>query len=158
MKKKDRLGGLFWLVLGVALCIESAALGLGQFRQPGAGFLPFLSGVLMALLGLSLTLSNLSKGSEQDQEVKGNKIWEIEYWKGFGVPLLCLAALLSYILLLNVLGFILTTFLWLFFLFKIGDPKRWLIPLILAVSTVVISYLMFGVWLQLQLPRGMFRL
>ena len=157
MKKQDRVGGLIWVGLGIALCIESAGLGLGKIRHPGAGFLPFLSGALLALLGLSLALSNLSKRSAQNERARGQKIWEIGYWEGYGLPLLVLLALLGYILVLNVLGFLLTTFLWLFFLFKLGDPKRWLMPFIAAISTVIISYLVFGVWLQLQLPKGIVR-
>ncbi len=157
MNKRDRVGGLIWLGLGIALCIESIELGLGKIRHPGAGFLPFLSGVLLAILGVSLSLSDLSKGSGEEVGVKGEKIWEIGYWKGYGLPFLSLLSLLGYILVLNVLGFLLTTFLWLFFLFKLGDPRRWLMPLTSAVSTVIISYLVFGVWLQLQLPKGIIR-
>ena len=53
MRQQDRIGGLIWLVLGIAMCIESVELGLGKIRVPGAGFLPFLSGVLLAILGSS---------------------------------------------------------------------------------------------------------
>lgn len=158
MKKQDRAGGLIWLALGIALCIGSIELGLGKIRQPGAGFLPFLSGVSLAIMGLILTLSNLSKESVQQAAGEAEEIRENGYWKSYGLPLLSLLSLLGYIVVLNFLGFLLTTFLWLFFLFKLGDPKRWLMPLVSAIGTVIISYLVFGVWLQLQLPRGIFRL
>ena len=62
MKKYDLLTGLVWTISGTGISIESIRLGLGKFRVPGPGLLPFLSGCVLGFLGLILMYSVLSKG------------------------------------------------------------------------------------------------
>ena len=79
------------------------------------------------------------------------------HWKRFLNPLLTVAILLGYILLLEPLGFLLTTFVCLLFLFKLSEPRRWVMPTILSACTATLSYLIFSVWLQSQLPKGLLK-
>lgn len=153
MKKEDRVSGLIWLILGIVFCVGAIKLNVGNLRDPGPGFLPLLVGTLLVVLGLILIFYPLSS------ELRERKNGEVQKsnWRTFLIPLLTLFILFGYTLLLEYLGFLFTTFLFLFFLFKLGEPKRWLMPLIFSVSTVIFSYLIFDVWLQCQLPRGIFR-
>lgn len=153
MGRHDRVGGLIWTVLGILICIGSVKLRLGNFHKPGPGFMPFLSGVLLGLFGLILMFSTLLKRLEEEEEIKDRKIWVKGNWKNF---LFSLSALFGYVLLLEPIGFILTTFLFLFFLIKIIEPKGWLMPLIISGATVTSSYLIFTLWLKLQFPKGIF--
>jgi len=151
MKKYDRVGGLIWTILGILLCIGSVQLRLGNFNKPGPGFIPFLSGAFLILFGLILTLVTFLKESGEEEKTRNEKIWVKENWKRIFYPLF---ALFGYILLLDHVGFLITTFLFLFFLFKLTVPKRWTMPLILSGGTVVLSYLIFSVWLKCQFPKG----
>ena len=156
MKKQDLVGGFFWLALGIFLCIGSAQLGIGKLRTPGAGFLPFLSGSLLVIFGLILTLTSLGGRARAPGERDHRKAGLRARWNYFRLPFITLAALLAYILVLGYLGFAITTFLWLFLLFKLGDPERWSSPLLFSLGIVVVSHFVFVVWLQLQLPKGPF--
>lgn len=69
-------------------------------------------------------------------------------------PTLCFLSLLIYTLLLNQLGFLLTTFLLLVYLFTVGRSQRKIMALPMALGTVAIAYLIFDLLLQCQLPRG----
>ncbi len=149
--KKLNLGGLFWILLGIAICIQSIYLKTGNLRKPGPGFMPFLSGAFLGLLGLILTLTSISKKLKEDKEGKSQRVWAKGNWSNIFFTLI---ALFGYLLLLKPLGFILTTFIFLFFLFKLKEPKRWVMPLIFSVCTVVFSYLIFSVWLKCQFPKG----
>jgi putative tricarboxylic transport membrane protein len=151
MKKYDRVGGLIWTILGILLCIGSVQLRLGNFNKPGPGFIPFLSGAFLILFGLILTLVTFLKESGEEEKTRNEKIWVKENWKRIFYPLF---ALFGYILLLDHVGFLITTFLFLFFLFKLTVPKRWTMPLILSGGTVILSYLIFSVWLKCQFPKG----
>lgn len=157
MKKSSLLDGLVWLILGILMCIEAIKLKLGSFHTPGPGFLPFLSGALLGIFGLILifptTFARLGEGEETKNE-KTSVIWN---WKKLINPVLTLLILFVYILLLEPLGFIFTTFICLLFLFKLSEPKKWLTPLILSVCTSILSYLLFSVWLQCQFPRGLIK-
>ena len=156
MKGRVPIDGLFWVFLAIAICIGSVQLKLGDFRVPGPGFLPFLSGVCLGVFGLVLTFSGVfatsseSGGSREKTRTNG-------HWKKFVNPLITLCILLAYLLFLEPLGFILTTFICLLFWFKLSEPKKWLMPFILSIATSVLSYLLFSVWLQCQFPRGLIR-
>lgn len=157
MKKYARADGLIWVILGMGMCIGSIKLKLGNFHTPGPGFMPFLSGVSLGIFGLILTFSTTFVRLGNGKEAKNEKSLVKWDWKKFLNPLLTSLILLLYILLLESLGFLLTTFICLLLLFKLSEPKKWLMPLILSVSTSILSYLIFSVWLQCQFPRGLIK-
>lgn len=155
MKKSVRVDGFIWVILGIALCLGSIELQLGSFRVPGPGFLPFLSGVSLGFFGFIQMLSPLFAGANERQQQnshEGRMKWN---WRKSLTPLLTLMTLLAYILLLEPLGFVLTTFVCLVLLFKLSEPKRWLMPMVLSSVTAVLSYLIFSVWLQSHFPKGL---
>ena len=147
-----RAEGFVWIGLGIVLCIGSAKLGLGKLNKPGSGFMPFLTGSLLGLLGLVLTLSGIileqpkTKGENVEIPVK-----EIGRKKVYTFIALCM-----YPLLLEPLGFIIATLLLLFSLFKIMEPRKWLVPILISSLSVILSYLIFYVWLGVNFPRGIF--
>ncbi len=157
MKKYLRADGLIWVLIGIGICFGSITLRLGNFHTPGAGFLPFLAGALLAIFGSILMISTLF--SEARGEKKGENLGHVagRQWRRFLNPLLTVAILLGYILLLDPLGFLLTTFVCLLLLFKLSEPRRWVMPTILSACTATLSYLIFSVWLQSQLPKGLLK-
>jgi hypothetical protein len=159
--KGDCLGGLFWLLLGISLCVESINLKLGSFHRPGPGFMPFISGAFLVLFGLILTGSAVSRRLDEQDNVRIKEISLKTDWKSSFANrknvLLTLGALFGYAALLNRLGFLVVTYLFIFFLSKIAQPKKWVLPLAFSGIVVALSYLIFSVWLGLRLPRGIFR-
>ena len=152
MKKHVRIDGLVWVVLGILMCIGAIKLKLGTLQTPGPGFLPFLSGALLGIFGLILRFrTTFARSENESKNEEPSVVWN---WKKLVNPLLALIILFAYVLLLEPLGFISTTFLCMLFLFKLSEPKKWLKPLILSVSTSILSYLIFSVWLQCQFPKG----
>jgi hypothetical protein len=65
-------------------------------------------------------------------------------------------ALFAYGFLLELVGFLVTTFLFLLFLFKVPEPKGWAIPLVISGVAVIASYFIFAVWLKSAFPKGIF--
>ncbi len=154
MKSYDLVGGLIWLLLGISLCIGSIKLGLGELHNPGPGFMPFLSAAILGLWGAVLMFLSILKKLDGGEKSNGRRIWVKENWKSF---FFTLSALFGYGLLLEILGFLITTFAFLFFLFKLTEPKSWKIPLAVSGITTILSYLLFSVWLQGAFPKGVFR-
>lgn len=154
MRRDDRIGGFVWLILGIALCLGSVKLKLGGLQNPGAGFMPFLSGALLSILGFVLLLSRGSQVSGTGGMTEEKKAFAPRSPKSFFVLFLIMVILFIYVMLLEQLGFCLATLFFLFSLFKFAEPKRWLMPFILSLTSVIVSYLVFSVWLGSQLPRG----
>jgi putative tricarboxylic transport membrane protein len=153
MKRPNRTEGLLWFFLGIGLCLASIQLNLGGLHKPGPGFLPFVSGALLALLGLILAYSSLGKALGPKESIWGRNFWGGENWPNV---LSALFSLFGFLILLHLLGFILTSFLFLFSLFKFSTPNKWLVPLVFAGLSTILAYLIFSVWLQCQFPRGIF--
>jgi len=148
MKPRDRLTSLFWAGVGLYIVYEGYQLKLGTLGSPNCGFFIFWTG--MVLTGLSLVL--FSQTLLWPKEAKDRQtLWEGSRWsKGAKM----MTALLLYALLFKGLGFIVSTFLLLLFLFKGLEPQKWRVAFILAAATTTVCYVVFGVFLELQFPPG----
>jgi hypothetical protein len=101
----------------------------------------------MAFLSLIVLADSLRDVGEEDQKFSGTN-WPKVF--------LVLSALVLYGLLLEKLGFVLTTFALLSFLLGISDETKW--PSVLAVASVTAlsSFAVFHLWLHIRLPKGIF--
>jgi putative tricarboxylic transport membrane protein len=147
----DRVGGVIWLVLGIVICIGSTKLGLGAFHRPGPGFMPFLAGSLLGVLGCILTLTKTQKGLEKKED------GEISIRKFLAKGVFAFIVSFMYIFLLEPLGFVVGTFLLFFSLLKIMGTRKWFSPFLISFFAVVLSYFVFIVWLKISFPKGVFK-
>jgi len=147
MRKAYIIANLVWLALAGAICAESIRLKVGSFHMPGPAFLPFFAG---ALLGI-LSLISLVQTWREKEAREATGPWG-------GTPFLKLALLLGvlfiYTALLEVLGFILGTFLLLLFLFRVVEPVGWKTVILVTVFTMGGTYLLFGILIESSLPKG----
>ena len=151
MKIHERIGGFIWLLLGIVVCIGAVRMRMGSLKKPGPGFMPFLAGALLGLFGLILLLSAMSRSGDEERPTTSENEERGKNWKMF---LSCVLALFGYAFLLEPLGFYTTTGVFLFTLFKLANHPKWVTPLISAGVTVILSYLIFTVWLKTQFPGG----
>ena len=150
MNRRDLLGGLFWLGISIFVCIESIRSDLKTFHNPGPGFMPFWSAVLLGTLAVILLITS---GLEKKRKGKIGDLWKgVEWHKVIWVSL----SLFLYAFLLPIMGYLITTFgLMAFCLGIMGRSKVW----ILGVSALIItvgSYVIFYILLDIQLPKGIF--
>jgi putative tricarboxylic transport membrane protein len=139
----DRWTGLFFVLFSLYVCVESWRLGVGSFFRPGAGFFPFYSSLLLGLLSLILGLLAFR-----------GKVEKAESWTEVGSTVTVSLALLGFALLLTWLGFVVTTFLFIFFLLRAVERRGWLLAASAALFISAAFYVVFGLWLKAQLPAG----
>lgn len=132
------------LALGAAAIIESAKLPLGTVRNPGQGFFPWWTSVVIVLLAIVLLAQVLTSRSSTSQHTPG-RIAKVT------ALLLVLAA---YTFLLDFLGYLICTFLLVLFMLRATDRQRWTVALSMALLAAVGSYVVFATWLSVPLPRG----
>lgn len=149
MRRYDQMSSLVWLAFAIYICIESSRLSFGSFHNPGPGFLPLLVGILLGLFSIVVFLQAfLSKETEGIVQSWYSK----EKWKKL---IWVLVALFAYAVCLEILGFLISTFLLLVFLFLSGmEPKRWGVAIGGSAIASVSSYAVFELWLRTQLPKG----
>jgi putative tricarboxylic transport membrane protein len=149
MERRDRISSLVGLVLSAFVCVESYRLpmGIGNLHEPGPGFFPFAAGLFMG--GLSLLVYLLSMRARKPDL----GLWYVR--ESRQKLLLILAILFGYAFLLEPFGFILSTFLLLFLLFKWVEGKGWGWAIAGSLGGALISFGIFDKWLMMQLPKGM---
>jgi putative tricarboxylic transport membrane protein len=150
MRKADRITGIITLIFsGYVIAASSGMSRQGQSFGPGVGFLPFWLGVVMAILSVLLVL-------------KSGKLPAGETKKIFPArgPLLSIAAVMAglavYILLIEVLGFLVDTFLFVVFLLGGVEREKLRMALPVAILTSGALYIIFCVLLEVTLPKNMF--
>ncbi len=147
MKNNDQRSSLFWLVIGLGIALYSTKYGLGKFSSPGPGFMPFLSGLVLAGLALVVFFQQLSKGNKE----KLRDLWAQKNWPTI---MMVMGALVLYTIFFRFLGFLLDTFLLTAFLLRMMEPLSWKKVLAGAIGAAIGSYAIFQLWLEAQLPKG----
>jgi hypothetical protein len=133
---RDRVSGLFWLAVALFAAAQGLSLGLGSLRHPGAGFFPFWGGLVLGLLSVLLVVRSPTQDAPSAARLRPDTV----------KPVVAAGAILGYLLLLEVLGFVPVTFLFLLLLCRL-ERRGW------AFSAVA-SYVLFQLWLKTQLPTG----
>ena len=152
MNDKDVAGSLFWMGVGILFSAGALKYRLIKSGIPGAGFFPFLAGIIMVILSMMVLGSALKKkGEDQEAQAKERFFPQRNSLKKIGLALI---GLFGYWLLLEFLGFLITTFLFLIFLLKFIEPQRWTTALTTAILATGLSYLLFNLWLKVQMPIG----
>src|SRR5919109_580931 len=142
---RDVASRLFWLAIAIFFSFESFInLKLGSLHSPGPGYFPFWGGVVLGVLSLVLLLNSLKdRHALSLSGLKSSKL------------LLVTGAILAYLLLLETLGFLTITFLFLFLLFRM-EYRGCVFSAVSALAGAVSSYVLFQLWLKTQLPAGHF--
>jgi hypothetical protein len=149
MKTLDQTSSLFWLLVSVSVFIGSLRLGIGTLHNPGMGFFTFGASGILGILSLILFL----QASLQKKEVKTPSLFAGPLWKRI---LLVLIALILYSRLMSVLGYLISTFLLMTFLFLILERKKIVFVFVSSILATVFTYLVFSKWLNCQFPDGLF--
>jgi putative tricarboxylic transport membrane protein len=148
MKLRNLLDLVVWIGISIIVCLESAKVGIGNFQFPGSGFFPFWLGVILSILAITLTISKPS-------QKEGTKITDLRKETGWFRIILVLTSILAYIIILNKIGYILATIGLMIILFNIGERKKIWVKIVMAIIIVLTSYVIFCLWLEVQLPRGL---
>jgi RsiW-degrading membrane proteinase PrsW (M82 family) len=152
MKSRDLQSGFFCLVLGIVFAAASLQQGLMRKGVPGPGFLPFLTAILFIGLSLGVLVPALRGAKAKEKTEAGTRFFpENDSAKKV---LLGLVALFAYGLLLSFAGYLITTLMFMLFILRLVEPVPWKTVVWTGLATAVISYLLFVVLLEVQLPQG----
>ena len=149
MKKTYLVNDLVWISFAFVVCLGGLKLGFGSFHSPQAGFMPFLSGLLLGILAIVDLVQGFLHKWERDKP--DSVIWADIHW---GKLLITLGFLILYTILFSTLGFLLATFFLLLFLYQVMERRSWTVVIVASFVTTVLFYLTFKIGLDSQLPGG----
>ena len=152
MKNLDVYSSIFWFILCVLICLHSLTVGLGTIRSPGPGFLFFWTAVTTGIFSIAVFVLAVipakrnRAGSEEN--IFGNVSWRK----------LCyiLLPLMMYGVVLESLGYLLSTFLLMAFLLNSIEVKQWYLIVLVACASSFLSHALFALLLGVRLPKGVF--
>jgi putative tricarboxylic transport membrane protein len=150
MKRYDLIGGIVWLAVAVLVLNDSRDLGLGTLRQPGAGLFPLVTGALLAMFAILLLCEAVTKKSAGPAQEA--RVWDKDI--RYVTLAIVLISIGLYGVLLDVLGFVVATFLFMLIMFKRVEPQAWITAFVASAVAVFASYVMFEWCLESQLPEG----
>ncbi len=152
MKWLRPASGLLLMSFSVLIFASSLHVGVGNFRNPGPGFMGFLASILLIVLtGIVLVNENIRSavGQENESSIR---------WESLKKPSILTGALCGYTFFLETLGYLVSTFLLMFIMLLINNPRKWYLHLVNAFVIVNVTYLVFYKMLRVLLPVGTFRI
>jgi len=145
----DRLSSLVWLAVGFIALYASLALGLGTVREPGPGFLGFMTSSFISLMAIIILVQSFGKAGEEKKKIAD--LWRKLRWSR---PLLICGITIGYISIFEWLGFAFSTFIFLVALLKGMEGLPWWKALVISFACTGFSYLLLSFSLESTLPRG----
>ena len=142
----ERISGLVVFLFAFAIFWQGRGLSIGSLHAPGPGFFPALIAAVLVILSSCLMIRG-GKSEEEGDRLSAPAIIRM---------LLVFAVLVGYFLLLEYLGFVIVSFLLMFFLFLWVGQQKWYLAFSSAVVCIGLAYLLFDVLLKSNLPRGVF--
>ncbi len=141
---KDRIGGLFFLFVGLCFFSFSVQLPLGKITQPGPAVFPFFLSLLLSIIGLAIFFS-----VKKEKQTSGEKDSE-----RLGKPLAIILLTLGFILFMGRLGYLAASFGYLFCLFYLVSRYKLIFSAGLSGILAAGTWYFFGKILGIFLPMG----
>jgi putative tricarboxylic transport membrane protein len=142
--KKEHVGGLFFLFVGICFFFLSVKLPIGKFTQPGPAIFPLVLSLLLSIMGLLIFLSG--KGKPKIERAKDSE--------NLAKPLAIILLTFAFIYFMGRLGYLITSFLYLFSLFFLVSRFKWFFSAGLSAILAAGSWYFFGKILGIFLPLG----
>jgi putative tricarboxylic transport membrane protein len=147
--RKETESSIVVVLTGVVFLLYNMKYSLGQWANPGPGVFPLMvGGVWVVLAGWHL-VSVLRKHKAAAKDL-------LEENKGKTKALFMIGALVFYLLIVKWAGFFITTFLFVVICGRLAGAREWGRPIALSIGINLFCYLLFGMWLKLAFPKGIF--
>ncbi len=150
MNKAETVVGAVVVALGVFILLEALKFPYFLEGVPGPGFLPLWTS--FGVIGTGLVLA--AKGMWRRPVPQEGIQWpEASGWRRVG---LMFGALAVSLLLLEMLGFMVTTTLFMAVVVFCLGGRSWRVLASIPVLSAIGLYGIFAVWLRVPLPKGVF--
>ncbi len=151
MKRHDQVLGAVLFFVSVYFMLEAQKLPWMAQKSPGAGWLPFWLGLLMAILSAVLFVGAVRR------PVSTNGVVTWPSGRGLVNNAAILGGLVLLVVALETVGYALSTFGFLLVLLWVLGRYRWWVCTGVSVLVTAILYWVFKVWLVIPLPVGLLK-
>jgi putative tricarboxylic transport membrane protein len=160
MRNKDVLTGAFFVVLGIVIYVLTYDIKDFVTTSAGAAFLPTVCAVLFVVLGAVLVLEGrrtvLATSANVPDRADPSSTGPAS--NGLRAVVLTVALMAAYIGLLDSIGFVITTILYIFcqtLILARGRKSNYLMFAAVAVAMSIATYVVFVRIFQVMIPSGL---
>ncbi|WP_442595715.1 tripartite tricarboxylate transporter TctB family protein [Neobacillus sp. D3-1R] len=130
----DRIAAVMFLAVGVLFIMGSSHISSSSYgSQVGPNIFPLFLGIILSILSVRLFYETFQKGKQEGEKEK------LQY-KPF---LIIFIATLLYILTLETIGYVITTFVFLFVCFQTMERSKWLTSLVISACFSGLVYYLY---------------
>jgi hypothetical protein len=136
------VASLFWIAVGVFFAWGAVKMNIGTLRRIGSGFLPAIMASILIILGLFTLVRGMIRPSLPLSRIP---------WRPH---VLIVASVFFYGYLVNIIGFLPSTFILMSILFglSITGERKWARILLCSAVTALTAWLTFSVVLNVPFP------
>lgn len=146
VKSFDKISGIVFLVISLLFISGSLQIsGSAYGSAVGPKTFPLILGILLGLLSLRLLYESFKKNAETEQKEKSQM-----YYKNFGI---IIVSAILYVCLLELIGFVISTFLFLLVAFQVMEKGKIIASIIIAAVFSIGVYMMYVNFLGGALPK-----
>lgn len=146
MRRTDRVSGLVLLAFGIAFAAGARQYPYMAPTGPGSGFLPLWLGLAMAGLAAALLVRATRAADPGPSPWPGRR--------GLARLVAVVGATAAFIALMDVVGMVPGTALFLVALLRFLGRHPWPLALAVAAGTAGANWLVFAHWLRVPFPAG----
>ncbi|SMB99571.1 Tripartite tricarboxylate transporter TctB family protein [Thermanaeromonas toyohensis ToBE] len=153
------------LIFSLIYTWKSLSLRVGTLAAPGPGFLPLVVGIASAAIATIILINSyivMNRGkvnrAKEETPAKAEKSDETLTEEDKAKIILFAIGVIIYIIVLETLGYLISTFCLMLYLLRVMRVEGWWRPVILSVVCSVVAYVVFAVWLKVPLPKGILAL
>lgn len=149
MKRSNQVAAIILFLFSIYMISSSLRMRLSDQYGPGPGLFPFGLGIILAILSVALFIEYTSSRKKD----KASPFPQRGALLSVGLVIL---ALIGYALVINSLGYVITTFFFVLFLMGVVQRDKIKMTTLTAIGVAVMLYLIFEIGLQVRLPKGPF--
>jgi putative tricarboxylic transport membrane protein len=149
VKKHERITAILTSLAGVSIMVYAwHTLKLGSIHVPDAGFLPFLCGAGLAVLGIVWILILQWKKEQGDESTAEKRLWQR--------PLLSLVLMVLYGWTMETVGYITSTLIFMVAWQQIIEHEKWFKTMVISLLGTLAMYALFVYLLKVPIPPEFF--
>ncbi len=156
---RDGVAGLICLAVSIGMLFLTRGLPQSSFVPVGPDFYPRIVLIIMAALSATLLGSDLLRKRQPGTAAAAAASDKIKPdQRNYALVWTTFAVFAGYVILLPLLGYRVSTFLFMVALQVVIDPphsaRRWTVVMISALASAAVTYVAFEHYLSVLLPRG----
>lgn len=146
MKTKDLIASIIVMAMAGFFYYKTFSFPSLAMQETGPAFIPRIYCVALMLLGVILFISALrrAKDTSKKNHEATNRV------------LIMIGLMILYVFLIPNVGFYLTTLCLVFLFLWLSKIRKKVVLIATPIGAIVFVYLVFHVFLSVQLPRGLF--